>query len=139
MSVAWGILSGVLVILIGQIPIQFVLGPMYEQRVAIRSIDEVLMRYAGAISNPGAPLQEYMDEASEAVREAACALQAKTNGVPFYGFFALLRLAPAREDVRRAHHALIGLSNSIHKDLGDNRARVKEVREALRISSDRSR
>ena len=134
MTVLWGVLSGVLVILVGQIPVRFVLDPLYEQRVAIRSVNDVLMRYADAISNPGVTQREYMDEASRTIREAACALQAKTDAVPLYGFFARLRLVRMRKDVQCAHGGLIGISNSIHTDAGGYSAdRVRTVRAALKI------
>lgn len=130
------VVSGVLVYVLGQMVGRFLLDPLYEQRVVIRTVHECLVLYADIIHNPGIAKMELMDEASRAARSSASNLRSRTDAIPSYTLLARLRLVRSKDDIRKASKALIGISNSVHliDTTQDNAQRAKEVRDALRLS-----
>jgi hypothetical protein len=135
------VISGVLVLGIGQLLTKFIIEPLHEQKKLMGEIANSLIMYA----NIGTGIEEAYIKKLEGVKEAedeahkliierrqqlvrkewertdnakahlrkqASELMGTTNAIPLYGLWAFLLRRPKQKDILDASTMLIGLSNS---------------------------
>jgi len=73
------------------------------------------------------------DDAGSKLRQQAGQLLARTQAIPFYWFWAFIRLVPSSRNISLATGELIGMSNSMHGDRGVSE-RVREIAKLLRLT-----
>lgn len=105
-TVFYTVLSGTLVLVIGQLIKSFFIEPIIELHKLIGEIDYSLHFYADLYANPGVAKSELMDEAKNTIRQQASQLRAKAYAI---------RLFWLRKNVIEASDVLTRLSNSIHE------------------------
>ena len=137
--------GGVTVFVLGQVLVKFLIDPIHEQKKLIGEIAATIIFYSNvgagmeqyyydkikAIadsdeSQKAIVVDRYKeilkshwgkaDEAAVTLRRQATELLAKTHAIPLYGFWSFFRRVPKVEDVLTASSALIGMSNSTHRD-----------------------
>lgn len=119
------VLTGVVTFVIGQLVVKLLIEPVQEMRRTIAQISHTMIERANVYQNPGIPTQEIMMETSQQTRRLSSQLHAHLYLVPAYSVSARI---PPREKVLAASSALIGLSNSVFKAVGDTyRANAKSV------------
>ncbi len=139
--VTWALtlLSGIILLVIGQIITRAIIEAVHDQRKAIGEIADVLIYYGNVWANPGVDSPEEKtdyDKAQEAIRQKASLLRVRTYSIPKYGCLAGVGIVPKREDVLAASRELIGLSNSLHRkppELSEDRnyERVEKIKKYL--------
>jgi hypothetical protein len=115
------VVSGVTVLVIGQITRMLVLDPMQEQRKVIGEIDYTLLytarwwssRLGKHIDRLPEPTQEALRQTEDVLRQHASRLAATTNMIMAYSVLVRLRWVPSRAAVDEARGLLIGLSNAV--------------------------
>ncbi len=131
------IIGGVTVYAIGRIIEKFYIDPVHEQAKIIGKIADSLIFYANVYFNPGIGRLEELDETSKILRQLASQLMASTQSLRGYWLLQFFRIVPKHKNVISAHHNLIGLSNSIHRNepsLAErNENRRKQIEKSLRI------
>ena len=133
------IMGGVFVFVLGQISLKFFIEPIHELRSHIGKIADALIFYANVYANPGCTAEQEQRNASDELRKLASELMARTAVVPLYGFACLIRALPSLSDIRKAHRALIGLSNNVFRTAeptleGEaNEKRVADIKAALKL------
>lgn len=130
----WTVLSGVLVLTIGQIIIKFLIEPFQKYRETVGEIGVAIIDYGRtAITVPNPDLSEAQKKANESFsraedelnleysrnarqvfRHLAGQLASSANAIPFHNFWAIVRLLPPEQDVKKATNCLIGMANSMH-------------------------
>jgi hypothetical protein len=135
MNVGWTVLSGLGLLVLGQIIIRSFIDPVYELRKLRGEIADALLFYAHLYMNPGhAHKTAEIDAAVHALRSLGTRLEATHHAVPLYGLFALLRAVPPEKSIKLARGNLVGLGNSIYiGNLSDNEKRRDEIIEALKL------
>jgi len=122
------VLTGVVTFVIGQLVVKLLIEPVQEMRRTIAQISHTMIERANVYQNPGIPTQEIMIETSQQTRKLSSQLHAHLYLVPAYSVTARIFFLPPREKVLAASSALIGLSNSVFKAVGDTyRANAKKV------------
>lgn len=135
MNAALTILSGLALLVVGQIVIRSFVDPIYELRKLRGEIADALIFYASVYMNPSPGFRTpEIDEARNALRSLGSQLEAKSHAIPFYRFFALIGAVPTLDSVKRARSDLIGLSNSLQGgNIEHNERHRKEILEALNL------
>jgi hypothetical protein len=135
MTIALTILSGLALLVVGQIIIRSFIDPVYELRKLRGEIADALIFYANLYMNPGHEHKTpEIDAAINALWSLGSRLEARSHAIPFYRLFALLRAIPPRDSIERARSNLIGLSNSIYRgNLDHNERRRREIIETLNL------
>lgn len=135
MTTALTILSGLALLVVGQIIIRSFIDPIYELRNLRGEIADALIFYGNLYMNPGYEHKTpEIDAAVNALRLLGSRLEARTHAIPFYRLFALLRAIPPSASIERARRNLIGLSNSIYRgNLDHNQRNRREIIEALNL------
>lgn len=136
MTAALTILSGLALLVLGQIVIRSFIDPIYEVNKLRGEIANGLIYYANIYMNPGSyPHQNStVDDAIRALRSLGSQLEVRSHAVPFYRFFAFVRSVPTLDSIERARSNLIGLSNSCYRgNVQDNEKRRQEIIKALNL------
>ena len=115
------VVSGVGVLVVGQIIRTLVLDPMQEQRKVIGEIDYTLLytarwwssRLGEHIDRLPEPTQAAIRETDDVLRRCASRLAATTNAIMAYNVLVRLRWVPPRAAVDEARGLLIGLANAV--------------------------
>ena len=128
------IIGGVLIFVIGQLLLKVFINPIQELRSIKGSIIDSLIYYDKFYSNPGMIAQDNAKKMSHTLSKLGSELMAKTNVLPWYRFWSLLRVVHKLSDISEAHRNLIGLSNGLYAgDAHDNRKCVNKIKEALHL------
>ena len=122
-----GVITGVLVIVLGQILIRFILDPIAAQRQLLGEIIADLMYYANTYCNPGTERTEKLNETSKKLRQLSSQLTARTHTIPIYRFWQIIRVVRPYNDIKKVTEKLIFLSNAVYK--GDSIVNLKVGRE----------
>lgn len=157
------VVGGVLVFVIGQLIIKFFIEPLQEQANLIGEIANSLILYSNVGGNVEPyyyeglkkaneleePIKkvaveryekilnnhwEKSESASHILRQQAAKLMGVTNSIPFYNFWAFLKIVPKRQNVLSASTQLIGMSNSTHGEDSFSE-RIKQISELLKINT----
>ena len=136
------VLLGVSIYVVGQVVQRFLMEPIQEQRRIIGEIASARLLYANIAhaaqiaSDPrmGAGYLEDATQASRALRSLASRLRATERTIPFYRFWAGLRLIPRPADVQVAAAGLVGWSNSLYS--GQPGVHRDKVVAALRLPAE---
>lgn len=107
------VVSGVAVLVIGQILVRFVLNPVHALRRLIGGIAYSVDFYAN-VDFKDVPKSQ---EARQKYREQACRMRELLHQIPVYGLFVKCKVLPPKDTVEQASRLLIGLSN--HDGKGD--------------------
>ena len=138
--------AAVLLFLVAQFSFQYILTPLKSlQELILRIGVEITFNennlYLAAFSEED--IQEKMNERAllqKKFRTLACELEPTASGVLFYWLWAGVQLTPSFKNIQKARAELIGLSNSVYKDLRNinkyNREeyqheRVRKIRQNL--------
>ena len=114
MNAALTILSGLALLVLGQIIIRSFIDPIYELRKLRGEIANALIYHASTYMVPDESFTtDAKEEARDAFRLLGGQLEAKSYAVPFYRFFAFIRAVPNLVSIEQARANLIGLSNSV--------------------------
>jgi hypothetical protein len=136
------VVSGVAVLVIGQVIRTLVLEPMKEQRRAIGEIDYTLLYTARWWGNPVDAVhvkdfpeqtRQAMWQAEDGLRQCASRLAATTNVIFGYSKLAWMGWVPARDSVDKARSLLIGVSNSVFAPVERGVRNIDQVREIRRL------
>jgi hypothetical protein len=134
MTATWTILSGLALLVIGNIMIRSFIDPIYEVRKLRGEIADALIYHARTYLTPHTHKTEESEEAADTFRSLGSKLEARSHVVPFYGLFAAVRAVPDRKAVERARSNLIGLSNSLaQSNIEHSERHRKEVVAALKL------
>jgi hypothetical protein len=133
------LMSGIILLVIGQIIIRAVIEPVYDQRKAVGEVADVLIYHGREWGNPGFDTMEEkadFDKAQEAIRQKASLLRVRTYAIPKYSWLVAVGMVPKHEDVLAASRELMGLSNSLHRRPSDrledrNYERVEKIKKYL--------
>ena len=130
------IISGVAVFLTGEIIVRFFLGPIHKFKEVKGEIASTLLFHANNYGQQYVKLQEVLEseggdekvmeerissvkqwnndlsKASDETRQVAAKLISVSEGIPFFGQLAYLKIIPDKSSVIEARRHLIGLSNS---------------------------
>jgi hypothetical protein len=129
MTTALTILSGLALLVLGQIIIRSFIDPIYELRKLRGEIANALIYHASTYMVPDEGFRtDAKEEARDAFRLLGGQLEAKSYAVPFYRAFALIRAVPNLASVKQAKENLIGLSDSV---LGGQLERSERHRDAI--------
>ena len=114
MTTALTILSGLALLVLGQIIIRSFIDPIYELRKLRGEIANALIYHARTYMAPDEGFTtDAKEEARDAFRLLGGQLEAKSYAVPFYRAFAFIKAVPNLASVKQAKENLIGLSNSV--------------------------
>lgn len=132
------LISGVVVLVVGQIITKFFIEPIHEQGKIIGEIAYSLTMYSNVYSNPGIVKREKMDEASTVLRKCASQLLAVTYSLKLYWLWEKLKIVPQCDAIELASMKLIGLSNFLYDP--EVNAKVSndwgiEIKKALSINT----
>ena len=135
-TASFTVLAGVFVFVAGQVVVKFFIEPIHAQRKTIGEIVDFISFHApdlaGGLPEGGAEAKKVSDD----LKRLATRLRSDTHVIPWYGFWALLRVVPSRKRVADASSALIGLSNNVVLSRGEVYVKfVEQLRTALRIHS----
>jgi hypothetical protein len=137
MTVFLTVLSGVLVFVLGQLLLKLVIEPVNEMRKTIGAISHALIEHAGFIHNPGVMDEVEIDKAATELRRLSSQLQSHMYLVPYFDRTVRIFRLPDRKRLLRASHALLGLSNSLHRKddrvYETNAKRVEKICDSLSI------
>jgi len=155
------VLTGVTILIVGQILIKFLIEPFHAYREHIGVITHDLIYYANVDStmieyyfeqlrtqaSPDDAVQTLqkqrlvaiiqrewskIDEAKYRTRQHAGNLLKVSYAIPLYQFWAVMGMVPRRKTLLRAYQNLIGLSNSVAT--GDRGNRLEWIAKDLRIN-----
>lgn len=110
------VITGLTVLVIGQVIIKFILEPIQEQKKIISEISSLLSYYANIYTEPGYAKPKIEWEASQDIRHISTQLNAITNSIPKYNFFQKLNLVKPKKDIFKACDDLMGISNNFGKN-----------------------
>ena len=131
------VVTGTLVIVLGQIIVKFFIDPVHDLYRLKGEIADTLIFYAREYTNPGVLSKEHLDEAQAALRQRGCQLMSRMHGIPAYWAWQFFHVVPRRTAVREAWDALVGLSNSVHEgDASQNVDRRQKIQRALGIKTE---
>lgn len=126
------VVSGVLVLVIGQILQRFLLEPIFEQRRIVGEIARVITFHAN-FTGEGREVEDIREVKYE-IRALASSLRASMWTIPFYRLWATLGLVTRRKAVIKASASLIGWSNTIPNGRDESREEHQtKVRDALNL------
>lgn len=134
MQIFLTVVSGTLVLVIGQIALKAVIEPWQHLREAIARVAYVLDLYQAQYGNPGVGTREAQDEAATELRRCMAELSASAFRIPFYDFFARAVKLPSKEDLHEVQKHLWELSNSVHRGSTDRlTGKLEIIQERLGI------
>ncbi len=124
------VVAGYSVFVLGQITINFLLNPVKSQKETIGEIQDAAIYYANVFS----PMMNKAtkDEAAEKFRRLATQLVSNTRVIPFYNQSRRIFGLPSIENIGIAHHALVGLSNSVGNER-DSYKIMEDLKKALNL------
>jgi len=132
LTAALTVVSGLALLVLGQIAQRWFIEPILAQRSAIGNVESVLLFHADVIMAGGDADHQRLKDTSTILREAAARLSSASWEISRYRQCEMLRLVHRREQVREAIKALIGLSNiMLHDDQQGAREKRERVRTAL--------
>jgi hypothetical protein len=134
MTIALTILSGLALLVVGQIIIRSFIDPVYELRKLRGEVADALIFYANLYMNPGHEHKSpEIDAAVNALRSLGSRLATRRYAIPFYRLF-VFRAVPPSDSIERASRNLTGLSNNIYRgDIAYNEKRRRDIVEALKL------
>lgn len=106
------LIGGVTIFTTGRIIEKFYIEPIHNFRSTVGEIAFSLIYYANIYSNASIGDPKIANEALDTLRKLASDLSSKSNSIPCYYLFSLLRIVPRLSDSKTACSNLIGLSNS---------------------------
>jgi hypothetical protein len=138
------VITGVLVLALSQIVIKFLIEPFQKYREMVGEIVVTIIDYGRndlavqeyyvqqlelvlELPEPRKSiLEDYFrgeitlnydrsHEAAKVLRRQAGQLSSSANAIPFYKFWVIVQLLPAKNDVEKAASCLIGMANSTHR------------------------
>jgi hypothetical protein len=129
------IVSGLALLVLGQIIIRTFIDPIYELRKMRGEIADAIIFYANLYMNPGHEHKSPEIEAAvNALRSLGSRLEARRYAVPFYSLFAFIKAVPPTISIDKAKRGLVGLSNNIYSGKVEyNEKRRREIIEALNL------
>jgi len=109
------IAGGVIVYTLGHLCVALFVEPIHRLRSLIGEITDSLIFYANVYSDPPPNIVTVGSyrEASDILRRHASQLQARAHAIPWYNFWASMKLIREKKEVAEASIELIGLSNSV--------------------------
>jgi len=146
MAQAYQLTSAVVVFLLGQFFFQFVFTPLKELKEIIAKIGvEITFNENNLYMTPvhDQDREKKLQERAtlqQIFRRLACELEPIASKISLYSFWAFIGLAPSKKHLQSARAELIGLSNSVYKDISHinkysrqeyQHERVRKVREYL--------
>jgi hypothetical protein len=150
MQIFWTIITGVTVYILGEILVKFVLEPIQAQRATIGEIVDFLIYRANTYTSPGVlpyielnphasgSKEEKLLDTQVAARTLASQIMVKTQAIPFYGLWAMLRLVKKRSAIRTAQRGLFYLSNALFDETQaiSNYKMAQAIEGALGVSTE---
>src|SRR5439155_17048024 len=94
------VLTGVIVLVVGQAFTRFVIEPLHEQRKVIGAIADALIYHAHYFADSGRPAVQdlgQLNAAADQFQRLASELTAKSIAIPGYRLLALIRATPPFE------------------------------------------
>lgn len=133
-TMAFTVLGGVAVFVVGQVLLKVVLEPVQGLRMLIGEVADDLVFHSNVFANPGAHSPEREMESSLVLRQRATQLAARAHLVPHYRVWAYLGIVPSLSNIAIAREGLVYLSNAVSGgDPDTNLDKRDVVQEALRI------
>lgn len=128
------IISGVILLLLGEYMKNFVLEPIKQYKSVIGKIDNKLKYYSNRITNSGLP-EEFIREARESLRDLSCDLESAYKQIPPWSIYVFIFNLPCRKQVSDAAMKLIYLSNAAGERGEElrNNEEMNKTRKLLRI------
>lgn len=108
------VVVGVLVFVLGQLVLGFLVQPIQEQRKLIGEIADGLIFYGNIYGNPERGVSKRGEEAANRLRQLSTLLLSRTELIPLYGVFSVVRFVRPGEAIGKAARGLMGLSNNIN-------------------------
>ena len=109
------ILGGTIVYALGHFSVALFVEPIHRLRSLIGEITDSLIFYANVYSNPPPNIAMgglYL-QAHDILRRHASQLRARADAIPWYNFWASMKLIREKKEVDEASTELISLSNSV--------------------------
>lgn len=120
-QVFYTVVSGTLVLVLGQILQRFVLEPIQSYKKTIGKIDNKLKFYSNILTNNGFK-QDFLVEVTDTIRNLSCEIESDYKQIPFIRLLSKLKVVEKKEDVAKVAQGLIFLSNAG----GRNNSRIEK-------------
>jgi hypothetical protein len=114
-KIALTAVAGILVFVVGQIIQKLFIEPIQEQRKSIGEVLYVLDYYCELTFTEGTDLETTKD-ASKYLRRATSDLYRNTATIPWYGFFAAIKMVPKRKIIESIQKEVSALTREINND-----------------------
>jgi hypothetical protein len=139
-TVAFTILGGVIVYVVGQLLSKLSIDPLQNLRKTIGETRFNLAFHASEIHTPISRTREKSDKACAALMKNSCDLLANLQAISFYSLASTFRAAPPRKSIEDAAVQLRALSTYVHEtgskaadELDTIAKRVKRIEALLRL------
>lgn len=133
MAYFWGIFSGIVISVIGQVFGQLFVEPVHDLNEALGKLNSALIFRYNVFGNPGST-NEVSIKTSEELSNHASLLLAKAKRVYWYKCFVIFNLIPQKENICEAHKLLVGISNSTTAaDKKQNREDCERIAKLLNL------
>jgi hypothetical protein len=111
------VIIGVAVFALGQVVVSFLVEPVNKLSEAIGEVLDALVFYANIYTNPmqtsaTSEMKDDRKKAQNELRQKATLLMSRASRVRWYGLASFFKVIPRKENVKKAQHELIFLSNS---------------------------
>ncbi len=134
MTIFLTIISGVTVLVLGQIILKSFIEPCQMQKECIVKISDHLLLYGNVYSNPGVATDDQAKLVSKETRALAAEWVACRNRIPFYESLTITKIFPSMDIIDKVQKNLIGLSNSLYDGEGRyNHKMAEEIKSLLKI------
>jgi hypothetical protein len=134
MNAALTILSGLALLVLGQIIIRTFIDPIYDLRKLCGEIADALLYHASTYMIEEAHKTPEMGAAWHAFRSLSGRLEAKRHALPFYRAFAFIKAVPDLDSIDHARINLICLGASIMRGKVEHSERHRnEIIKALNL------
>lgn len=113
MDVFWTVVSGVIVLVVGQWVVRFVIDPIVAFKLSLGEVQHLLLKNRKEILN-----MENRRDLAESIKFEAAKLIAKRRAVPKYDVWSRLNLLPSREKLDQGFKTLLDLGRMLEDGMG---------------------
>lgn len=113
---------------------KFSIEPIRELSIERQNICYNLIFYANKYTDPGTLSSTEKSKVKTILRDSATNIISKSNAIPWYRLFSLLRIVPSKKEIFKSSSELIGISNSLNagSEVRNSEARAK-IEKLLKI------
>lgn len=134
MAYFWGLITGIVITVVGQVVGKLFVEPVHDLNEALGKLNSTLIFRYNIFGSRGNTKGTLSTETSEELRIHASLLLARAKRIHWYKCFASFKLIPPRNKIHDAHKLLIGISNNITSaDKKENREDCEKIAQLLNL------